>query len=180
MPNRLYNKQVSAKGYKRGGGVSESSKKQELASRPKRKATTKKFIKTAGKIIVPGAAAADAGVKLAKRLGREMGGSVKRSKDSANRKRKKSKKEYTQKEIEANKAEYKKMAKDITPEAAMFLEHGKAFPGFNQARRIRGGLKKGGSALKPVKPSQKGLSKLPTEVRNKMGYMKKGGKVHGK
>ena len=40
---------------------------------------------------------------------------------------------------------------------------------------------KGGSALKPVNPqTQKGLSKLPTEVRNKMGYMKKGGKVNGK
>ena len=36
------------------------------------------------------------------------------------------------------------------------------------------GKKKG---LKPVKPSQKGLSKLPTRVRNKMGYMKKGGRV---
>ena len=40
-------------------------------------------------------------------------------------------------------------------------------------------MQKGGS-LKPVQPNQKGLSKLPTEVRNKMGYMKKGGKVHGK
>jgi len=36
---------------------------------------------------------------------------------------------------------------------------------------------KGGKALKPVKPSQRGLSKLPTKVRNKMGYMKKGGRV---
>ena len=41
--------------------------------------------------------------------------------------------------------------------------------------------KKMGGSLKPVNPqTQKGLSKLPTEVRNKMGYMKKGGKVHGK
>ena len=41
--------------------------------------------------------------------------------------------------------------------------------------------RKMGGALKPVDPkTQKGLSKLPTEVRNKMGYMKKGGKVHGK
>ena len=41
--------------------------------------------------------------------------------------------------------------------------------------------KKMGGPLKPVDPkTQKGLSKLPTEVRNKMGYMKKGGKVHGK
>ena len=31
--------------------------------------------------------------------------------------------------------------------------------------------------LKPVKPSQKGLRKLPKKVRNKMGYMKKGGRV---
>jgi hypothetical protein len=34
-----------------------------------------------------------------------------------------------------------------------------------------------GEALKQVKPSQKGLKKLPTQVRNKMGYMKDGGKV---
>jgi hypothetical protein len=32
--------------------------------------------------------------------------------------------------------------------------------------------------LKPVNPkTQKGLSKLPKNVRNKMGFMKKGGKV---
>ncbi len=41
---------------------------------------------------------------------------------------------------------------------------------------IRPGKKDGGM-LKAVKPSQKGLAKLPKEVRNKMGYMKKGGKV---
>ena len=41
------------------------------------------------------------------------------------------------------------------------------------------GYKMGGS-LKPVQPNQKGLKKLPTKVRNKMGYMKKGGKVNGK
>ena len=32
-------------------------------------------------------------------------------------------------------------------------------------------------SLKPVKPDQKGLQKLPKEVRNKMGYMKNGGRV---
>lgn len=38
-------------------------------------------------------------------------------------------------------------------------------------------MQKGGS-LKPVDSSKNpGLSKLPTAVRNKMGYMKKGGKV---
>ena len=36
----------------------------------------------------------------------------------------------------------------------------------------------GGGSLIPVDPNtQKGLSKLPKKVRNKMGYMKKGGKV---
>jgi len=40
------------------------------------------------------------------------------------------------------------------------------------------GMKKGGSALKPVdKKKNPGLAKLPTQVRNKMGYMKKGGSV---
>jgi len=32
-------------------------------------------------------------------------------------------------------------------------------------------------SLKPVPAENKGLSKLPTKVRNKMGFMKKGGKV---
>ena len=31
--------------------------------------------------------------------------------------------------------------------------------------------------LKPVPADNKGLGKLPTEVRNKMGFMKRGGKV---
>ena len=50
------------------------------------------------------------------------------------------------------------------------------------SKREKGRIKKKmGGSLKPVDPkTQKGLSKLPTEVRNKMGYMKKGGKVNGK
>jgi hypothetical protein len=31
--------------------------------------------------------------------------------------------------------------------------------------------------LKPVPAGKKGLKKLPTKVRNKMGFMKKGGRV---
>jgi hypothetical protein len=50
-----------------------------------------------------------------------------------------------------------------------------------EKRRIVGELKKakGGKVggLKKVQPHQKGLKKLPTKVRNKMGYMKKGGRV---
>ena len=37
--------------------------------------------------------------------------------------------------------------------------------------------KKGGKVLKKVKPNQKGLKKLPRKVRNKMGYMKDGGRA---
>ena len=41
--------------------------------------------------------------------------------------------------------------------------------------------KAGGKVLKPVDKSKNpGLSKLPTKVRNKMGYMKKGGRVMSK
>jgi hypothetical protein len=38
-------------------------------------------------------------------------------------------------------------------------------------------VKKSGGSLKPVAADQKGLSKLPTPVRNKMGYQKSGGKT---
>ena len=48
----------------------------------------------------------------------------------------------------------------------------------DEKKRIVRELKKDGGSLKKVKPSQKGLKKLPTKVRNKMGYMKKGGRVH--
>tara|TARA_R100000988_G_C3927814_1_gene129947 strand:- start:301 stop:663 length:363 start_codon:yes stop_codon:yes gene_type:complete len=44
------------------------------------------------------------------------------------------------------------------------------------------GFKEGGSVkknLKPVPKNNKGLKKLPTQVRNKMGFMKKGGEVKG-
>ena len=47
--------------------------------------------------------------------------------------------------------------------------------GYMKGGRIK---KMGGGSLKPVDPkTQKGLSKLPKKVRNKMGYMKKGGRV---
>ena len=35
----------------------------------------------------------------------------------------------------------------------------------------------GGGSMKPVPKGNKGLSKLPTKVRNKMGYAKEGGKL---
>jgi len=44
-------------------------------------------------------------------------------------------------------------------------------------KEVSTGDKKMNKKLKPVPPKNKGLKKLPTKVRNKMGYMKKGGRV---
>ena len=45
-------------------------------------------------------------------------------------------------------------------------------------RKFRG-FNEGGETMKPVnKEENPGLAKLPTDVRNKMGYMKKGGMAH--
>ena len=47
-----------------------------------------------------------------------------------------------------------------------------------QVAQPRKALAKGGKALKAVdKEKNPGLAKLPTKVRNKMGFMKKGGRV---
>jgi hypothetical protein len=47
-----------------------------------------------------------------------------------------------------------------------------------EARRVKEmEKKKDGGSLKSVPSGNKGLSKLPTEVRNNMGYMQSGGKV---
>ena len=55
----------------------------------------------------------------------------------------------------------------------------KAGGGMLEMRKKGMGLKmaNGGSALKPVPPDNKGLAKLLTPVRNKMGFMKDGGMV---
>jgi hypothetical protein len=47
------------------------------------------------------------------------------------------------------------------------------------AYSVKRSAKKDGGSLKQVPSDKKGLSKLPTEVRNKMGYMKEGGKLPG-
>jgi len=48
----------------------------------------------------------------------------------------------------------------------------------DEKKRIVRELRKDGGSLKTVdKEKNPGLSKLPTKVRNKMGYMKKGGRA---
>ena len=107
MANRLYNQQVSPKGYKRGGGVTGIKKKQ--SQEHKKKTLIRSHLK------------------------------------------------------------------DVASGKYMDPRRGTAEPRLD--KRVK---KMGGGSLKAVPAGNKGLKKLPTKVRNKMGFMKKGGKVNGK
>ena len=130
MANRLYNKQVTPKGYQEGGKVKKQS--------PMGSSSTKGNI-IRGKL------------KSQKEL--------KKITDS---------KKYK----DASYGEKTKMLNVAT------MKKGGRVGKMGGGMMKRPMMEKGGS-LKAVKPNQKGLKKLPTEVRNKMGYMKKGGKVNG-
>ena len=156
MPNRLYNKQVTPKGYQKGGSVKQS---------PMGSSSTKGNI-LRGKL------------KSQKELKKITGS--KKYKDAS----------YDEKTKMLNVATMQKGGKVKKPKVrkigAIGVGKAKDYPGIkeiiklNKQGKKRFGMKMGG-ALKPVDPkTQKGLSKLPTKVRNKMGYMKKGGKVNGK
>ena len=56
------------------------------------------------------------------------------------------------KRTEKNRQEFEKEFSKVSPDIKMYLKHGEAFPGFDQSRKIRGGLKGGGM-------SQRGLGK---------------------
>ena len=75
--------------------------------------------------------------------------------------------------------EYGKPLLDKAKKIGERFTEGKAGGGMMEMRKKGMGLKmaNGGSALKPVPPDNKGLAKLPTPVRNKMGFMKDGGMV---
>jgi hypothetical protein len=62
-------------------------------------------------------------------------------------------------------------AKGLIPEAQ---EKAKSMTVKSSKRRVK---KMGGGSLKAVPADNKGLKKLPTQVRNKMGYMKNGGRA---
>jgi predicted transposase YdaD len=61
-----------------------------------------------------------------------------------------------------------------TPSASQKMQNKKQ----NEAEKRIKNKKKAGGAIKA--PTNPGLKKLPTKVRNKMGYMKSGGKVTSK
>jgi len=93
--------------------------------------------------------------------------------------------------ISGNKSQKKKFrpTKSVKPKAAgskgkyyrEFADGGKIkklAPGITKSvKKIMDRSAAKNKDLKKVQPNQKGLKKLPRQVRNKMGYMKKGGKV---
>ena len=75
-----------------------------------------------------------------------------------------------------------KVKKPKVKKIAIGIGKAKDYPGIKKIMEMNKKGKKrfkdGGSAMKPVDKSKNpGLAKLPTQVRNKMGYMKKGGRV---
>ena len=129
MANRLYNKQVSPKGYMKGGRVKKMG-----------------------------------GGMMMQRPMMQEGGRTKK---------------MTEAQKQAAKTTGEKIMKGLKKSPLNLKGAVEGYAGLAKKIKNRIGKKMGGS-LKPVQPNQKGLKKLPTEVRNKMGYMKKGGKVHGK
>ena len=166
MPNNRFNKQVTPKGYQKGGKVKKDYKLgTKFQGDYKGKSVpgkVKEFFKTGVKQTV--GTAKEIGKKF---RAKKMGGGMMMERP------------MMKKGGPSKKPKIRKIG-------VIGVGKAKDYPGIkeiikmNKQGKKRFGMKMGG-ALKPVDPkTQKGLSKLPTKVRNKMGYMKKGGKVHGK
>ena len=177
MANNLYNKQVTPKGYKSGGEVKKDYKLgTKIQGDYKGKTTSgkiKEFVKTAAKQTA-GTAKNIAKKFRTKKMGggmmmqrpmMEKGGKIMEAAKAAAKKGKDKRASDRMKNSKPNK-------KSGSSAVDVFKSYGKY-----DGKPIE--LKDGGS-LKAVPAGNKGLKKLPTKVRNKMGFMKKGGKVHGK
>ena len=171
MANRLYNKQVSPKGYKVGGRVAKMGggmmMKRPMMNGGRTNMKIGGFLKKVGKKVGKAAAGVGAAVLAAKAL---------------------KKKKPTGKKQDAVDKFFKKKGTTLKTGSAVAAEAmAKADRDKKKFRKgldkiaAAGGvskLKAGGRALRPVdKEKNPGLAKLPTKVRNKMGFMKKGGKV---
>jgi hypothetical protein len=169
MANNRFNKQVTPKGYKMGGRVSKMGG--GMMKRPMYKDGTPK---KRGKDFMSTYIADDARSVAGKSGGADSG--------KAGETRSKLGKQEIQMKKDIKK--FGKKVKDIVSlkkfhdfaekQYIKSLKEGKTNRGTDEPRKF----KAMGGSLKPVDPkTQKGLSKLPTKVRNKMGFMKKGGKV---
>jgi len=200
MANRLYNKQVSPKGYKLGGKVKGEAKVKAIYESVRDKNQPMKLQRMKDKF-----RAKKMGGGMMKRPMMKKGGSFMSASSTDKRKiagrgggadsgkagEARSKAGVQEVRIKKGIKNVGKKIKDIVTLKSFHkaaekaykksLAEGKTNRGTAEDTRNMRVRRKRGGALKPVDPkTQKGLSKLPTEVRNKMGYMKKGGKVHGK
>ncbi len=156
MANNRYNKQVTPKGYKMGGRIKKMGGGM-MMQRP--------MMEKGGKIMEAAKAAAKKGkvrgdIKLGRALVEAFG-----SKKTINKMKSNIQDKNRVKKMDGGRA------KGLIPEAQ---EKAKSMTVKSSKRRVK---KMGGGSLKAVPADNKGLKKLPTEVRNKMGFMKKGGVV---
>jgi len=168
--------------YKKGGVVSESKKKQFRDNQSKQKSTTKKVLKKVGKaalMLTPIGAAKAAGdaVRRVKKMGGgRIAGAARRAQEHGY---------YTPDMGMKGGRMYRdggKVGKKKPRVKVIGIGKAKDYPGIKKIiemnKKGKKRFKDGGSAMKPVDKSKNpGLAKLPTQVRNKMGYMKDGGKV---
>ena len=184
MANNRFNMQVTPKGYKAGGRIKKMGG--GMMQRPMYKKGSRvipqdfmdTFIADDTRAVAGKSGGADSGKagEIRSKLGKS---DVKFKKDIKNK-------------IKKTKENIKKFAKKTkdTLKAPIIAFHKKAEENYKkypdkrvkiyQPRTKRRVKKMGGGSLKAVPADNKGLKKLPTEVRNKMGFMKKGGKVNGK
>ena len=200
MPNNRFNKQVTPKGYKLGGKVKGEAKVKAIYESVRDKNQPMKLQRMKDKF-----RAKKMGGGMMKRPMMKEGGSFMSASSTDKRKisgrgggadsgkagEARSKAGVQEVRIKKGIKKGIKRIKDIVTlkpfhKAAekaykKSLAEGKTNRGTAEDTKNMRVRRKMGGSLKPVNPqTQKGLSKLPTEVRNKMGYMKKGGKVHGK
>jgi hypothetical protein len=168
--------------YKAGGRTKKMSEAQKQAAK-KTGAKVGKFAKKVGKaalMLTPiGAAkaAGDAVRRIKKMGGGRIAGAARRAQEHGY---------YTPDMGMKGGRMYRdggKVKKPKVKKIAIGIGKAKDYPGIKKIMEMNKKGKKrfkdGGSAMKPVDKSKNpGLAKLPTQVRNKMGYMKKGGRVH--
>ena len=189
MANNRFNKQATPKGYKVGGRVKKMGGGM-MMQRPMYKKGSRvipqdfmdTFIADDARSVAGKSGGADSGKagEMRSKLGKQ---DVQMKKNIKNK-------------IKKTKENLKKFAKKTkdTLKAPIIAFHKKAEENYKKYpdKRVRifkdpsdktkkamgGRIKKmGGGSLKSVPAGNKGLKKLPTQVRNKMGFMKKGGVV---
>ena len=206
MANRLYNRQVSPKGYKSGGMTKAKGAGMGAYSSVKDPKVIKNLLKTplkaktkegrvkkmgGGMMKRPMMNGSRTNMKIGgflKKVGKKVGkaaagvGAAVLAAKAFKKKKPKGKKMDAVDKFFKKKGTTLKTGSAVAAEAMAKADRDKKIfrKGLDKIAAAGGvsKLKAGGRALRPVdKEKNPGLAKLPTKVRNKMGFMKKGGKV---